>query len=64
MHDLRGSILHKEFWAIDEYLKTFKELWTKIGGVAAFIHTLGTWKKSSIHLVCPWGQVSSQGVVT
>jgi hypothetical protein len=23
-----------------------------------------TWKKPSIHFVCPWGQVSSQGVVT
>jgi hypothetical protein len=22
------------------------------------------WKKSSIHWVCPWGQVSSQGAVT
>jgi hypothetical protein len=25
--------------------------------LAAFIHTWVTWKKSSIHLVCPWGQV-------
>jgi hypothetical protein len=25
--------------------------------VATFIHTWVTWKKSSIHLVCPWGQV-------
>ena len=23
-----------------------------------------TWKKPSIHLVCPWGQLSSQGAVT
>jgi hypothetical protein len=23
-----------------------------------------TWKKPSIHWVCPWGHVSSQGVVT
>jgi transposase InsO family protein len=23
-----------------------------------------TWKKPSIHLVCPWGQVLSQGAVT
>jgi hypothetical protein len=25
--------------------------------VVAFIHTWVTWKKSSIHSVCPWGQV-------
>jgi hypothetical protein len=31
----------------------------------AALYTPGlTWKKSSIHLVCPWGQVSSQGAVT
>ena len=31
----------------------------------AALYTPGvTWKKSSIHLVCPWGQVSSQGTVT
>jgi hypothetical protein len=30
--------------------------------VFSFIHTLGTWKKYSIHLVCPWGKVLSQGV--
>jgi hypothetical protein len=31
----------------------------------AALYTPGeTWKKSSIHLVCPWGQVSSQGVIT
>jgi hypothetical protein len=23
-----------------------------------------TWKKHSIHLVCPWGQVSNQGAIT
>ena len=23
-----------------------------------------SWKKPSIHFMCPWGQVSSQGVVT
>jgi putative lipoic acid-binding regulatory protein len=28
------------------------------------IHTWETWKKSSIHSVCSWGQVSSQGAVT
>jgi hypothetical protein len=28
------------------------------------LYILGlTWKKPSIHLVCPWGQVSSQGAV-
>jgi hypothetical protein len=35
-----------------------------LGHVVA-LYTLGlTWKKPSIHLVCPWGQVLSQGVVT
>ena len=34
-------------------------------GTVAALYTLGlSWKKSSIHLVCPWGQVLSQGVVT
>jgi hypothetical protein len=32
--------------------------------VVAFIHTWVMWKKSSIHLACPWVQVSSQGDVT
>jgi hypothetical protein len=26
--------------------------------VVAFIHTWVTWKKYSIHSVCPWGQLS------
>jgi len=31
----------------------------------AALYTLGlSWKKSSIHLPCPWGQVSSQGAIT
>ena len=29
--------------------------------VTSFSHTWVTWKKSSSHSVCPWGQVSSQG---
>jgi hypothetical protein len=34
-------------------------------GLVAALYTPGvTWKKSSIHLVFPWGQVSSQGALT
>jgi hypothetical protein len=29
MHDLRGSVLHKEVLSIDEYMKGSKELWVK-----------------------------------
>jgi hypothetical protein len=31
MHDLRGSLLHKEVTSIEEYLTDFKVSWTKIG---------------------------------
>jgi hypothetical protein len=40
---------------------------TRVGemqGVRASLNSPSKWKKSSIHWVCPWGQVSSQGVVT
>jgi hypothetical protein len=34
-------------------------------GLVSALYTPGVmWNKSSIHLVCPWGKVSSQGVVT
>jgi hypothetical protein len=39
--------------------------WLSTLGSVVALYTPGlSWKKSSIHLVCPWGQVSSQGVVT
>ena len=33
----------------------------KLMVLSPFTHLGGTWQKSSSHLVCPWGQVSSQG---
>ena len=31
MHDLGVSLLQKDIFSIEEYLKDFKELWVKIG---------------------------------
>jgi hypothetical protein len=42
-----------------------KHVMRYLKGIVAALYTPGlSWKKSSIHWVCPWGQVSSQGVVT
>jgi hypothetical protein len=56
--------------------KSKRENKSRVSGIERFIPGNGTkmlpslytpglsWKKPSIHLVCPWGQVSSQGAVT
>jgi hypothetical protein len=35
-----------------------------VGPISTLYTPRVTWKKYLIHWVCPWGQVSSQGVVT